>query len=59
MFTVIWDVLAFDQMQAITLWNPHRRAEIADALRVVDRELNRRADTWGESRDPPFRLGFA
>lgn len=59
MFTVIWDTLAFDQMQAIVLWNPDRRAEFAAAPGVIDHELARNADTWGESRDPPFRLGFA
>ncbi|VTT98054.1 unnamed protein product [Gemmataceae bacterium] len=59
MFTLIWDTLAFDQMQAIVLWNPARRAEIAAALSALDRELHTRADTWGESRDPPFRLGYS
>jgi hypothetical protein len=58
MFTIIWDTLAFDQMQAIILWNPQRRAEIAAALAVIDRELQEHADTWGESRDPPLRLAF-
>lgn len=58
MFTVVWDTVAFDQMHAIILWNPERRAELARALGVIARELNQRADTWGESRDPPLRIGF-
>ena len=58
MFTVVWDDLAFDQMHAIILWNPHRRAELAAALATLTRELAARADTWGEARDDPFRLAF-
>lgn len=58
MFTVVWDNLAFDQMHALLLWNPHRRAELAAALATISRELSAGADTWGESRDPSTRLAF-
>ena len=58
MFTMIWDDRAFDQMHAIILWNPHRRPELSAALRTMTDALTQRADTWGESRDPPFRLAF-
>jgi hypothetical protein len=58
MFLVVWDPPAFDQMQAILTWNPHRRAEVAAALRALDRDLNLAADTWGESRQTEtVRLG--
>jgi hypothetical protein len=28
------------------------------SLGTISRELNQRADAWGESRDPPLGIGF-
>ncbi len=59
MFTLVWDQAAFDQMSALILWYPKRRAELAAALQTLDRELHQRADTWGESRGTAnVRLGY-
>jgi hypothetical protein len=59
MFTIVWDQPAFDQMNAIVLWYPLRRRELAAALRSLDRELHQRADTWGEARETDLvRLGY-
>jgi len=59
MFTLVWDQPAFDQMNALILWYPARRSELAATLQTLDRELHQRADVWGESRESQnVRLGY-
>ena len=58
MYLVLWESTAFDQMQAILLWHPDRRTELASTLQKLASELRAHADIWGESRDGSDRLGF-
>lgn len=50
MFLVSWQPPAFDRMQAVIRAHPELKTEFIYALRSLTTELNRAADTWGESR---------
>ena len=58
MYAVTWGVEAFDQMSGIIARHPARRAELANALRLLADQLLRAADDEGESRDGDFRVTF-
>ena len=58
MFRVIWMPHAFDRMAEIVRANPHLRHELAAALRAIAVRLRVDPHKVGESRDPPFRVGF-
>lgn len=58
MFLVSWQPPAFDRMQGLIRAHPELRTEFIYSLRSLTTELNRAADTWGESRSGDDRIGF-
>jgi hypothetical protein len=55
---VFWEPAAFNRMQGLVRDNPGLKAGFAYTLQTLALELADRADTWGESRTGPYRLGY-
>ncbi len=58
MFLIHWEIEAHEQMQSLVSMHPALLTEFIYALRELTTNLNRGADTWGESRFEGLRLGF-
>lgn len=58
MFRIFWEPEGFARMQQLISENPHLKAGFAYTLSSISIELGESADTFGESRDRNYRLGF-
>jgi len=58
MFRIFWEPVGFARMQGLVSENPNLKAGFAYTLSSLSLELGESADTFGESRDEDYRLGF-
>ncbi|MBX9585103.1 MAG: hypothetical protein K2X87_32760 [Gemmataceae bacterium] len=58
MLRPLWEPAAFDRLKRLAEDNPGLRAGLIYSVETLALELADRADTWGESRDGPYRLGY-
>jgi hypothetical protein len=57
-YKVVWRRPAFNAMDALVTDFPGRREEFAAALQEITAKLSTTPDAEGESRAPPYRVGF-
>lgn len=57
-YDIIWQPPAFDEMQELIRALPDRRSEFASALAELSAKLSENPEEEGESREPPYRVGF-
>ncbi len=58
MYRIIWWSRAFERMSEIVRAHPDRKDEFATGLRDLTAQLTADPTTAGESREPPYRVGF-